>query len=394
MLQDTRDIPQFDLQGVRVCGPCAKKLHTDICIADAEKRHTEQVLQGPEPLHPALTATEKADLQKAVALSLAAQRKAALAKPESTTYRKMASVDTGKFQVGTRANLVDPNVNGWFVHAACPDDGVSGRGVICISPRAPVERVTSIEEAALVDQTTVTFKTKNFSKYRIGFKASFHDRYMSKYNGWYVLRAAGRQPDLVTITKYPPAEWATKGLDSAIKVETDMRQLQLDLLGAQTSDVDICISLGWATTDDLDLHVICPGGEHIHHGNSGTETAGGMLDVDMNASAVYKDRYYLDDPALPAVENVRFKKGKAPHGKYRAYVRNYVYRSTAQGQPIPCHLRLLVDDVEKQAWKEFAIAGEKAGSDEIVFEFDYPWSLPPNRFAEEVACSYKSCSSP
>jgi hypothetical protein len=169
-------------------------------------------------------------------------------------------------------------------------------------------------------------------------------------------------------------------------------QLQLEAKGATTSDVDICISLSWATTDDLDLHVICPGGEHIYHGNQGTVTAGGMLDVDMNASACYADRYFSGDPELPAVENAVWKKGEAKHGKYRAYVRNYVYRSTTQGQPIPCKLRLLVDDDEKEAWKEFSILGEKAGSDKTVFEFDYPWVSAPTQRKRRAPAHKHTCA--
>jgi hypothetical protein len=69
-----------------------------------------------------------------------------------------------------------------------------------------------------------------------------------------------------------------------------------------------------------------------------------------------------------------------------------VYRSTTQGQPIPCKLRLLVDDDEKQAWKEFSILGEKAGSDQTVFEFEYPWVSAPTQRKRRAPAHKCTCT--
>lgn len=69
------------------------------------------------------------------------------------------------------------------------------------------------------------------------------------------------------------------------------------------------ISLGWFNYDDLDIHVIPPGGRRIYFGDKQ-----GYLDVDMNAGGRRQSR----DP----VENVAFQ--RPVDGKYLIIVNNYV----------------------------------------------------------------------
>jgi hypothetical protein len=63
-------------------------------------------------------------------------------------------------------------------------------------------------------------------------------------------------------------------------------------------------ALAWTNTNDVDLHVVTPAGEHISHLHKQSPT-GGVLDVDMNV------RGESDEP----VENVRWLTG-APWGRY------------------------------------------------------------------------------
>lgn len=76
-------------------------------------------------------------------------------------------------------------------------------------------------------------------------------------------------------------------------------------------DARLRVSLAWANTDDLDLHVTEPAGNHIHFGNKS-----GKLDVDMNAFGTL-----VRDP----VENVVWT-GRLPDGQYIVQVNNFSRR--------------------------------------------------------------------
>jgi len=85
---------------------------------------------------------------------------------------------------------------------------------------------------------------------------------------------------------------------------------------------EIRVSLGWHNSDDLDIHVIEPGGERIHFGNKRSRYTGGTLDVDMNAGG----RMNSIDP----VENVCYNKiSDLKPGKYIVLVNQYNKRGTA-----------------------------------------------------------------
>ncbi len=82
-------------------------------------------------------------------------------------------------------------------------------------------------------------------------------------------------------------------------------------------DGDLRCSLSWFNTDDLDLHMVEPGGNHIYHGDKRSQTTKGELDVDMNVSA---------ETRTP-VENITYpNKDIMREGNYKLYVKNYTHR--------------------------------------------------------------------
>lgn len=90
----------------------------------------------------------------------------------------------------------------------------------------------------------------------------------------------------------------------------DDLQQRLDQARAQRGDAQI--SLAWDTTDDLDLHVVCPDGRRINYRQR--RNCGGTLDVDMN----------VDPQTRRPVENVYFPDAnQAMPGRYRVVIHNY-----------------------------------------------------------------------
>lgn len=85
--------------------------------------------------------------------------------------------------------------------------------------------------------------------------------------------------------------------------------------GGKVTDVALRVSLSWFNTDDLDIHVVEPCGDHIYfnrmHGRDG-----GHLDIDMNVRRPVRD----------AVENVVW--AQVPNGQYKVFVNNYTYRES------------------------------------------------------------------
>jgi hypothetical protein len=93
---------------------------------------------------------------------------------------------------------------------------------------------------------------------------------------------------------------------------TDTIKDKVKRAGGRVENVALRVSLAWFNTDDLDLHVIEPDGNHVYYGNKC-----GKLDVDMNVSNTVRD----------PVENVRWI--KAPQdGTYRVYVHNFRKRES------------------------------------------------------------------
>ncbi len=77
---------------------------------------------------------------------------------------------------------------------------------------------------------------------------------------------------------------------------------------------DVQITLSWSGQNDLDLHVIDPSGDEIYYEVRSSDS-GGELDVDSNAGC---ERNMTNSP----VENVFWKTGAAPNGRFRIEV-NY-----------------------------------------------------------------------
>lgn len=73
--------------------------------------------------------------------------------------------------------------------------------------------------------------------------------------------------------------------------------------GGQIGKVNVILT--WNTEDDLDLHVICPGGEEIYY--SDKQKCGGTLDVDRNASGGVKTTNAVENVVWPSPSNGSYK---------------------------------------------------------------------------------------
>ena len=78
---------------------------------------------------------------------------------------------------------------------------------------------------------------------------------------------------------------------------------------------DLCCRLSWSNFDDLDLHMVEPGGQHIYFRWKRSDRTGGQLDVDMNARA-FETRTPVENIFYPS-------KAKMTEGTYRLHVNNY-----------------------------------------------------------------------
>jgi hypothetical protein len=96
---------------------------------------------------------------------------------------------------------------------------------------------------------------------------------------------------------------------------TDSIKDKVKRAGGQVENVFMRVSLAWSNTDDLDLHVIEPDGNHIYFGNKSCK-----LDVDMNVINLVRD----------PVENIRWVR-QPRRGLYRVFVHNYNRRESVDG---------------------------------------------------------------
>ena len=85
-------------------------------------------------------------------------------------------------------------------------------------------------------------------------------------------------------------------------------------------DADLRCSLSWFNCDDLDLHMVEPGGEEIYFGHKTSMRTNGQLDVDMNAGGVQ---------TRSAVENIFYPdRSRMLYGTYRLFVHQYCQRES------------------------------------------------------------------
>ena len=99
------------------------------------------------------------------------------------------------------------------------------------------------------------------------------------------------------------------GMDPIDQTDNKVLTKRLNVAGAELGK--LTISLMWHNTDDLDLHLINPKGEHIWW-KERKDACTGELDVDMNAPT----SRITDEP----VENVYWQ--DPPKGKYEIFVAN------------------------------------------------------------------------
>jgi len=148
---------------------------------------------------------------------------------------------------------------------------------------------------------------------------------------------------------------------------------------------DITITLAWDNRCDLDLHCICPNGDHISYSRKegGGAIGGGYLDVDMNVSG---------DSTEP-VENIFFgdaEKGvEAAKGKYKVFVQNYAYHGkiVKRPNPVPWRLRVVKNGEIHNFTGECKGTGEDSNVTAVEFEYEGRKAPPPEEVGSALASS-------
>ena len=117
---------------------------------------------------------------------------------------------------------------------------------------------------------------------------------------------------------------------------------------------DLRCSLSWFNTDDLDIHMDEPGGDHLFYGHKNTRA--GNLDVDMNVNNLRRD----------AVENITYANRETmAEGRYELYVHNYTKRESVD---VGFELEIEFDGVIHTFGYEKAVG---KGKKVLVALFDY-----------------------
>jgi uncharacterized protein YfaP (DUF2135 family) len=116
-----------------------------------------------------------------------------------------------------------------------------------------------------------------------------------------------------------------------------------------------CISL--KQTDDLDLHVLTPGGDHIYYGNTFDSASNGRLDHD---DIPRKVGLYVESVYFPL-------DGTAPMGNYTYFVRNWRQRGVA---PDAWKFEVYVGD--NLVAQNFGTTATRTNSDHYTFNYGGP----------------------
>ncbi|CAE7227441.1 unnamed protein product [Symbiodinium sp. CCMP2592] len=121
------------------------------------------------------------------------------------------------------------------------------------------------------------------------------------------------------------------------------RDIERRVVQAGGNTVGVLVaSLSWTSADDLDLHMLLPGGQEISYRHKTAE--GGELDVDMCVQGKHGGNC-ADRP----VENIVFQ-DEPPAGRYKIFVQNFNY-----------HLNTLPENMQVARMQE----GRKASKDEM-----------------------------
>jgi hypothetical protein len=113
-------------------------------------------------------------------------------------------------------------------------------------------------------------------------------------------------------------EGSTEGTNRNAVLSEAAQGIQQKVIEAGGKSGEVQFSLVWKTLDDVDIHVVSPGGHRIHYRDR-SSNCGGLLDVDRNAN----DGNTTNEP----VENIRWLNGRPQEGRYTVMIHLYRMRS-------------------------------------------------------------------
>lgn len=135
----------------------------------------------------------------------------------------------------------------------------------------------------------------------------------------------------------PEIRPAGRAVVTPADLDGERRDFEDRLEASEAADGDLTVTLKWNDPSDLDLAVVCPGGERLS--GASRNACGGVHEIDANAA---------DDPAArPRPVEHAFWASRPPRGDYRVLVTLYAYRETPAGTPIPFQVRVTGDEVDE-----------------------------------------------